>query len=308
MAGGAVVLVKAVDDYLALRRAAGYELTVPGGLLRSFARFAASRDESLVCTETVVEWASQAPSLNQREHRLQIVIRFAKHMHIEDTRHEIPTRGLFRRQRIRRVPYIWTPEEANRLFQAAAALNPSGSLRPVMYSTLFALLYVSGLRISEALALQFNDFDSGNLTIRRTKFKKSRRIPLHPTAADALSQFIDRRREVSTNHQFLFISVRGARLDCSSVNWVFRRLLRSIDLDRGRHGRRPRIHDLRHTFATNTIRSSPEGRDEIGRHMLALSTYLGHARVSDTYWYLEATPELMQSISDSCEFFIRGGK
>ncbi len=101
------------------------------------------------------------------------------------------------------------------------------------------------------------------------------------------------------------MSVRGRRLDRSSVGWVFRRLLKTIGLNPGQHGRRPRIHDLRHTFATRALETCPEGRDSIGRHMLALSTYLGHTHISDTYWYLEATPTLMQDIASSCEAFIQ---
>jgi integrase len=176
-----------------------------------------------------------------------------------------------------------------------------------VYSTLFALLYVTGLRISEALALEFDDFESETLLIRETKFKKSRRIPVHKTTAAALQRYIERRRRVTTEHKFLFISVRGHRLDRSSVCWVFRRLLKSIPLRSGRQGQRPRIHDLRHAFATRALETSPEGRDSVGRHMLALSTYLGHANISDTYWYLEATPTLMRDIATACEAHMAGG-
>ena len=177
-----------------------------------------------------------------------------------------------------------------------------------MYSTLFALLYVTGLRISEALALEFDDFDSETLLVRKTKFKKSRRIPLHQTAVAGLHRYLEHRRRVTTEHKLLFMSVRGRRLDQSSVGWVFRRLLKTIGLNPGQHGRRPRIHDLRHTFATRALETCPEGRDSIGRHMLALSTYLGHTHISDTYWYLEATPTLMQDIASSCEAFIQREK
>lgn len=300
------MLMQNVDDYLALRRAAGYELKVPECHLRNFARFAAQRGEALTCTSTIIEWASQAPSLNQREHRLQVVLRFARHLQAEDPRHEVPPRGVFRRRRTRPVPYIWTPQEATLLFQAAARLEPQDSLRPHMYSTLFALLYVTGLRISEALALELDDFDSATLLVRKTKFKKSRRIPLHQTAVAGLQRYLEHRRRVATEHKFLFISVRGRPLDNSSVGWVFRRLLKSISLSPGRQGRRPRIHDFRHAFATRALETSPEGRDDIGRHMLALSTYLGHTHISDTYWYLEATPTLMRDIANSCEAFIQG--
>jgi integrase len=301
------MLMKKVDDYLALRRAAGYALEVPEYHLHNFARFAAQRRETLICTPTVIEWASQAPSLNQREHRLQIVLRFARHLQAEDPRHEVPPRGVFRRRRTRPAPYIWTPQEVTLLLQAAARLEPQDSLRPHMYSTLFALLYVTGLRISEALALELDDFDSETLLIRETKFKKSRRIPLHQTAVAGLQRYLEHRRRFITEHKFLFISVRGRRLDRSSVSWVFRRLLIIIGLSPGQQGRRPRIHDLRHAFATRALETCPEGRDNIGRHTLALSTYLGHTHISDTYWYLEATPTLMRDIANSCEAFIQGG-
>jgi len=303
------MFMKKVDDYLLLRRAAGYALEVPEYHLRNFARFADQRQETLIYTPTVIEWASQAPSLNQREHRLQIVLRFARHLQAEDPRHEVPPRGVFRRRRTRPTPYIWTPQEVTVLLQAATQLEPQGSLRPHMYSTLLALLYVTGLRISEALALEFDDFDSESetLLIRKTKFKKSRRIPLHQTAVAALQRYLEHRRGVITEHKLLFISVRGRRLDRSSVGWVFRGLLKTIGLSPGQQGRRSRIHNLRHSFATRALETSPEGRDRIGRHMLALSTYLGHTHISDTYWYLEATPTLMRDIASSCEAWIQGG-
>jgi integrase len=176
-----------------------------------------------------------------------------------------------------------------------------------MYSTLFALLYVTGLRISEALALEFDDLDSDTLLIRETKFKKSRRIPLHQTTVAALQRYLERLRSVSTEHELMFISVRGRRLDRSSVGWVFRRLLKTIGLNSGKRERRPRIHDLRHAFASRALETCPEGRDNIGRHTLALSTYLGHAHISDTYWYLEASPNLLRDIAGSCEALIQGG-
>jgi integrase/recombinase XerD len=302
------MLMKKVDDYLALRRAAGYELGVPEYHLRNFVRFATERKETFIRTQTVIEWASQAPSLNQREHRLQTVLRFARHLQAEDPRHEVPVRGVFRHRRTRPAPYIWTPHQVTLLLRAAARLEPQGSLRPHLYSTLFALLYATGLRISEALALRFDDFDGETLLIRQTKFKKSRRIPLHPTTSAALQRFLVRRRDVAAELIFLFISVRGRCLDKSSVGWVFRRLLKSIGLAPTSNGRRPRIRDFRHAFATRALETCPEGRDNVGRHILALSTYLGHAHVSDTYWYLEATPTLMHDIVGSCEALMRGGR
>ncbi|HEY5959721.1 MAG TPA: tyrosine-type recombinase/integrase [Polyangiaceae bacterium] len=206
------------------------------------------------------------------------------------------------------MPHIWSPQQISSLLQAAAQLAPQGSLRPHVYSTLLALLNVTGMRISEALALELDDFDGETLLIRETKFKKSRRIPLHQTAAAGLQRYLDHRWRVATENQYLFVSVRGRQLDHSSVGWVFRRLLKAIGLARGSNGRRPRIHDLRHSFATRSLETCPEGRDNIGRHMLALSTYLGHAHISDTYWYLEATPTLMKDIASCCESSLKGGE
>ena len=181
----------------------------------------------------------------------------------------------------------------------------SDSLRPHVYSTLFALLSVTGLRSSEALSLEFEDFDAETLLVRMTKFKQSRRIPLHQSTVAGVQRYLEYRRRVATEHNQLFISVRGRPLDRSSINWVFRRILKTIGLSPARQGRRPRIHDVRHAFATRALETCPEGRDNIGRHMLALSTYLGHANISDAYWYLEATPMLMQDIANSCEAFVR---
>lgn len=206
---------------------------------------------------------------------LRTVLRFARHLQSEDPRHEVPVKGVFRQRRTRPTPYIWTPHQVGLLLQAAARLEPQGSLRPYLYSTLFALLYATGLRISEALALRFDDFDGETLLIRQTKFKKSRRIPLHSTTSAALQRYLERRRSVAAEQNFLFISVRGRYLDKSSVGWVYRRLLKSIGLA-PRNGRRPRIHDLRHSFATRALGTSPEGRDNVG------PAYVGALNLSRT--------------------------
>lgn len=301
------MLTKAVEEYLALRRAAGFELEVPEYLLQSFARFASKRGEKHVSTRTVVEWASQAPSLSQRDHRLKTVHRFARHAHAEDERHEIPPRDVFGYTKRRRVPYIYSDSETQQILRAASQLGPPGSSRPHTYPTLFALLITTGLRISEALSLRLDDITSDGLVIRETKFKKSRLVPLHETAQVGLDRYLERRRELATSNPHLFVSIRGRVLDRSSVQWTFRRILRTIGLDPAPNGRRPRIHDMRHTFATRVLEKSPEGREKIGQRMLALSTYMGHSNVADTYWYLEATPHLLRDIANACEAFSQKG-
>jgi integrase len=302
------MLMQAMDRYLALRRAAGYELEVPEYLLRSFARFACARGETHVCSQTAIEWASRAPSLNQRDHRLNTVRRFARHVQLEDRRHEVPPRGVFGPRQKRRRPFIFTCEDVSRLLQAATQLGPSSSLRPHTYSTLFALLVTTGLRISEALSLTFDDLTPEGLMIRSTKFKKSRLVPLHETIQAGLAKYLSRRRRLGGGDDHLFIGLRGKVLDRSAVQWTFRRILPSIGLAPAPSGRRPRIHDLRHTYACRTLETCPQGRENISRHMRALSTYLGHTKISDTYWYLEATPYLMQTIAKACESHWKGGE
>lgn len=300
------MLMKAIDTYLGTRRAAGFELEVPEYLLRSFARFASERGEQHVRTATVVEWAGQAPSRGQRHHRLGTVTRFARYVQAEDGRHEIPPADVFGPKRSRRVPFIYTQEDSKRLIRAASHLGPEGSLRPHTYSALLALLFSTGLRISEALALRSNDITPDGLVIRKAKFQKSRLVPLHQTAEEGLSRYLQHRKRVCCRNDHIFVSVRGRGLERSGVYWTFVNLLKSTGLDPGTGGRRPRIHDIRHTFAVRALRACPEGRDNIGRHMLALSTYMGHANISDTYWYLESTPHLMQDIQNACDVFLKG--
>jgi len=301
------MMMKAVEEYLALRRAAGFELEVPEYLLRSFARFASERGEKHVSARTVIEWASQAPSLSQRDHRLKTLRRFARHVHVEDELHEIPPGKVFGYTKRRRVPYIYSDSELHQMLRAASQLGPPGSSRPHTYHTLFALLITTGLRISEALFLRLDDITSDGLVIRETKFKKSRLVPLHETAQAGLDRYLEHRRKFATSEPHLFVSIRGRVLDRSSVQWTFRRILQTIGLDPAPSGRRPRIHDMRHSFATRVLEKSPEGRENIGRHMLALSTYMGHSSVADTYWYLEATPHLLRDIASACEAFSQKG-
>jgi len=300
------MIMDAVDSYLSLRRLAGYELEVPEYLLRHFARYAAQQGQCHIVAQTVIEWASQAPSSNQRTRRLDTVIRFARHAQVEDGGHEVPPKGVFGGRIKRRPPYIYSQQNLNDLLLAAAKLHPVNSIRPHSYQTLFALMLCTGLRISEALALTCDDITPDGLLIRKTKFKKSRLVPLHPTTRVAIEKYLLCRQHFTTTCPSLFVSLYGKGLACNSVEWTFRRILKDIGLYPAPDGRRPRLHDLRHSFACRSLEASSEDRDNIGRHLVALSTYLGHTHVSDTYWYLESTPVLMQDISSACQSFWQG--
>ena len=302
------MLINDVESYLAIRRAAGFDLKIPEFLLRSFARFACRRNEKHVVTRTAIEWASMAPSSGQRDRRLKCIIRFARHIRVEDARHEIPPDGVFGHpNRQRRVPFIFSPAEVSQLVAKASGLGPAGSLRPHTYSTLFALLAATGLRISEALRLCLNDITPDGLVIRKTKFRKSRLVPLHETALAGLQRYLMRRRSAPGNDDHIFVSLRRRGLHNTTVHRVFCNLVRTAKIRRRSEPPVPHVHSLRHTFAVRVLESCPKDRDQIGRHLLALSTYMGHAHVTDTFWYLEATPQLLGDIATAWETFVKGG-
>lgn len=297
-----------ITRYVELHRALGFKFKVQCYLLRNFATFAERRGESYVSTDTVTAWAAGAPSAAQRRERLLVVRRFALKMQVEDERYEIPPAHVFgKSERRRRMPHIFTPEEIRRLLRAAEELTPKRSIRPATYVTLLALIASTGLRISEALALQFDDVTAAGLVIRNTKFRKSRLVPLHRTARSGLERYLTIRSRVGVTDCSVFVSLWGKRLSYSKVNQVFLQLMRTVGL-RGAPGiPGPRLHDLRHTFAVRALESCGGSHEEITRHILALSTYLGHAHPSDTYWYLHATPKLMDSIARFGEALFTGG-
>lgn len=213
---------------------------------------------------------------------------------------------MFPRYRPPFLPFIFTPEQARQLLVAASRLTPATSLRPWTYCTLFSLLAVAGLRISEAFALRISDITADGLLIRQTKFRKSRLVPMHPTTEAGLQRYLDRRCRIAGASDHLFVSLRARPLVYPTVNQVFLGLVRGIGLHAGPSSRGPRIHSLRHTFAVRTLEACPADRHQVGAHMLALSTYLGHAKLESTYWYLQASPHLLADVADSCEAFARG--
>lgn len=301
------MITEAVDSYLSLRRAQGFVFRVQEKIVRRFAQFASERGDDHVRSATVIEWASQPLSLCSRDHRLKIVAAFARYLQLEDARHEVPPPNVFGFRKTRRIPFIFTPDQIHRLIEAATRLRPLDSLRPHTYSTLFALLVTTGLRISEARRLRLKDLTADGLLVLKTKFAKSRLVPLHEMAVAGLERYLEHRKRTAAVDDHIFVSLRGRKLSHNAIDSTFRSLLKTIGLDQGLGGRRPRIQDLRNTFAVRALEACPEGRDKISRHMLALSTYMGHSSILHTYWYLEATPHLMRDIAEACEAFLNGG-
>jgi integrase len=298
------MLTQAVDDYLAVRRAAGFKLKTTARYLRYFGRFADARGDTYVRAKSAIDWAAQAKTEVERHRRYQCLVGFARFIHAEEPCHEIPPEHVFCGYLPRPTPYIFTDDELRRLIKAAAGLGPPGSLRPRTYKTLLTLLAVTGLRPAEAYALRLDDLTDDGLVIRETKFRKSRLVPIHPSTRTALLHYLEHRVLIDGEDDHLFVSLVGHPLCPCLVSRTFRQLLRAAKLP-DRPGR-PRVHDLRHRFATRALEACAATRDHVGRHMLALTTYLGHAHIESTYWYLESTPELMADIAGRCQDFVWG--
>ena len=300
------MLAQAVESYLRVRRACGVELKSQGILLRSFAAFSDAKGKHHVCSDVAIEWAGLG-SVHQRAHRLGEVIRFSRYIRAEDPSHELPP-PIFGSERCpRAVPYIFSREDIQRLVQAAAE-SGNHALRRKTYSTLFALLACTGLRVSEAIKLRYEDITPDGLVIRCSKFRKSRLVPLHETMQAEIERYLERRRPYAPFDNHVFVSLRRKPLRINDVDATFQTAVDKIGLPRGPGLPRPTPHSLRHTFAVRALETCPDSRDHITRHMLALSTYLGHCNVSFTYWYLEAVPELMRNIAERCESFFTGGR
>ena len=302
-------LSAAADRSVAARRAVGFQLQDTENILRDFVAFATGRADTHVCSRTVLDWTGRRNSSPLRKYvRLRTVILLARYLHAEDERHEIPPQEAFGHHTPqRRPPFLFTPADVEALVRAARTLAPERSLQPHTYSTLFGLLASTGLRISEALNLQIDDVTRNGLVVRNTKFGKSRLLPLHATTKERLESYLARRRREVGACPFVFVSISGGKLHPSTVRGVFRRLVYSLGVAKAKDKLRPRLHDLRFYFANQALTQSPCDHDGIGRHMVALTTYLGHSDVRNGYWYLEATPALFAKIAARCEDFAMGG-
>jgi integrase/recombinase XerD len=302
------MLIQTVQSYLEMRRACGFALKSNGSLLCSFAIFSDAQGKTHVCADTAIEWAGLARLAPRRARRLGEVIRFAQYVRAEDSRHELPPPVFGKDNRIRPVPYIFSNDEIERLIHAAGQLGHQPTLRRDTYRTLFALLACTGLRVSEALNLRYEDITPDGMVIRCSKFRKSRLVPLHDSALAGLERYLKRRSPYAPFDDHVFISLSRKPVAIQDVERAFGAAVRKINLPRGPGMPRPTPHSLRHTFAVRSLEACQDDRDHITKHMLGLSTYLGHANVANTYWYLQATPELMTDISEVCERFVMGDR
>ena len=296
-------LRKAICDYIDMRRNLGFKLSETGAGLLDFASFMEQRDASFITVELALAWA-KLPINVQPAHwakRLGFVRQFAKHHKASDPRTQIPPAGLLPFQPKRVKPYLYTDDEICKLLQAALDMPYAYkrcALQPWIYHCLFGLLAVSGIRVGEARNLKVQDVDTAGalLTIRSAKFGRQRLIPLHSSTCQVMIDYIARRQrhwQSRSVSPYLFVSGRGNRIDQSDITRMFHKLSRQIGLRGETDSRGPRLHDLRHLFATSTLVNWYRCDQDPNRLLPILSTWLGHVKVSDTQWYLEASPTLM---------------
>jgi integrase/recombinase XerD len=293
-------LRKALEEYLTLRRSLGFGLRLTGGALHNFVSFLDQQGATRITRDLALEWAQLPTDAQpaQWANRLGMVRRFAAYRSAVDPRTEFPPQGLLPYCYRRKPPYIYRASEIRQLIHAAQQLPSSSGLRSSTYSTLFALIEATGMRISEPLALDRDDVDlaHGVITIRQTKFRKSRLVPVHISTQRALRDYAARRDRVlpTPKHPSFLLSERGTRLTECAARWTFVKLSRQIKLRGPSDSHGPRLHDLRHRFAILTLLSWHRAGIDVEQRIPELATYLGHTHVSDTYWYLSATPELMR--------------
>jgi integrase/recombinase XerD len=297
-------LRQAIQGYLSLRRSLGFKLHEAGKQLVDFATFMERRRASYITQALALAWA-QEPVNAQPAHwarRLSVVRGFAHHRSATDPRTQIPPQSLLPFHPKRARPYLYSDDEIKRLLRAALQMpyrHQRSELRPWTYHCLFGLLSVSGLRLGEARNLELEDVDlkAAVLTIRGAKFGKSRLVPLHASTCKVLADYIERRnrhwakRSVSS---YLFVSNWGNRLDGGAIHRTFYALSRQIGLRGLAESHGPRLHDMRHVFATNALVRWYKSGEDPDRRLPILSAYLGHVHVEDTQWYLSSSPELMR--------------
>lgn len=288
-----------LQDYLATRRALGFKLCTEGNGLTTFVSYLEAAGVDHITNEIALTWARLPASVQsvQWARRLGFVRGFARYCSAFDPRTQVPPTDLIPSSRVRRSPHFFSDGDIEQLLRAALALPPVDGLRRWTFHCLFGLLSVSGLRIGEAIALTFEDVDlrEATLTIRSTKFGKSRLVPLHSSTVEVLADYMQRRQALraarSTDH--VFVNDRGRPLTHDQSIDPFQRLLKEIGVTSQRDHRRPHLHDLRHRFAMRTLVQWYRDGQDVERQLPVLSAYLGHTEARNTYWYLSACPELM---------------
>ena len=290
-------LSSVLKDYLVLRRSMGFKLERDAKLLAQFVAYCETAGAETVTTQLALSWATlpEGADPSWAAHRLSVVRGFARHLALIDERTEVPPTDLLPARDHRATPYLYADDEVQRLMAAASKLH--SPLRQATFETLLGLLWVTGMRIGEALRLDRDEVDlaGGVLIVRDSKFGKSREIPVHETTTAALHAYARRRDELrpQPSSPAFFVSLAGTRLRYCNFHLTFLGLVREAGITRRSAACRPRPHDLRHSFAVRTLIDWYRDGGDVESRLPQLSTYLGHVHPANTYWYLSAAPELL---------------
>ena len=305
-------LHEALADYLCVRRAMGYKLERAGKLLAQFVDYLDDAGVETVTIEHCLAWATLPAngSSNWHAHRLSVVRGFATYLSTLDPATEVPPSDLLPWKSKRATPYLYCDDDLQALIEATSIL--STPLRRTTYATLLGLLAVTGLRIGEAIRLDRGDLDlkAGLLLVRSTKFGKDRQVPLHASTTEALAGYLTRRAQhfPHPDTTAVFISTAGTRLRYCNVSWTFLKLVDHAGLKPRSPSCRPRIHDLRHSFAVNVLLDGYHSGADVQARLPLLSTYLGHVHPANTYWYLSAAPELLALAGSRLQQHLEDGR
>ena len=288
-------------DYLRLRRSLGYKLVEHERFLNQFLDYLERSQATTITAENALTWATSPVGTSPRWHggRLSAVRGFARWAQAFDTDIQVPPTGVLPMRTERATPYLYSDHQIHALMSAADGLVPA--VKAATFQTLIGLLAVTGMRAGEAIRADLTDLDldAGALTVRGTKFGKSRLLPLHSTAVDALRDYLTLRRAAAlAGTTALLVSVAGTRLTYGNTQTVFKKLTVQAGVTPRSAACRPRMHDLRHSFAVNTLLDAYRSGGDVSEQLPLLSTYLGHTEPANTYWYLHAAPELLALAAD----------
>jgi len=300
-------LTQGISDYLNMRRGLGFKLTNYETDLNSFARFMRERGQTVITISSALEWARATSSSRKAQwaRRLGHVRGFARYWHAIDPRTEIPAWELMPYRSRHARPYLYSEAEISSLLNAALRLPPVGSLRCWTYYTMYGLLICTKIRVTEATGMETQDVDLHQwlLTIRKTKFGKSRLVPIADSTVKVLSDYAQRRDRFLAGRKAVrfFVSLRGTPVRKCNLEPTFAQLSREVGV-RGQSDRYgPRLHDFRHRFAIHTLVRSYHNEKNVERVLPVLSTFLGHVGIESTYWYLNACPELLGAAAERLE-------
>lgn len=304
-------ITRQIEDYIAYKHSLGYMIKIESQELRRFARY--TRDigyRKSLTAELAMQWASLDNNFSRKymARRLETIHTFAVYISAFDAEAQIPQNGVFGKAHMRVSPHIYTDDEVLSLMRVAYTLYSPDGIGARTVSSAIGLMYASGIRVSELTSLRIADvrLEEGYLFISSSKFKKDRLVPLHSTVIANLTEyqsFIERKIGARINEDQFFVTSYGHRFNTRAFEYAFQLIRPSVFRDAAKP---PRLYDFRHTFACNTIKRWHEAGEDVNHKLYLLSTYMGHVKPEDTYWYLSATPELLEIAAHKFESLFGG--